>query len=119
KVRDVAAELLEIQAKRQARAGLALPLDRAMYEPFAATFPFEETPDQHSAIEAVIRDLDSSQPMDCVVCGDVGFGKTEGAVRAAFVAAAAGKQVAGLVPAALVAEQPYHHSKDHFPLWPT
>src|SRR5690606_12692305 len=63
KVRDVAAELLEIQAKRQARAGLALPLDRAMYEPFAAAFPFEETPDQHAAIEAVIRDLGSSQPM--------------------------------------------------------
>ncbi|HRO28357.1 MAG TPA: CarD family transcriptional regulator, partial [Luteimonas sp.] len=76
KVRDVAAELLEIQAKRMARAGLALQVDRAMYEPFAATFPFEETPDQHAAIEAVIRDLGSSQPMDRVVCGDVGFGKT-------------------------------------------
>src|SRR3546814_4489412 len=71
KVRDVAAELLDIQAKRQARAGLAIDVDRAMYEPFAATFPFEETPDQHSAIEAVIRDLSSSQPMDRVVCGDV------------------------------------------------
>ncbi|MEG2942023.1 MAG: CarD family transcriptional regulator, partial [Thermomonas sp.] len=72
KVRDVAAELLEIQAKRQARKGLAIDVDRAMYEPFAATFPFEETPDQHAAIEAVIRDLASSQPMDRVVCGDVG-----------------------------------------------
>src|SRR5690606_15964337 len=71
KVRDVAAELLDIQAKRQARAGLAIDVDRAMYEPFAATFPFEETPDQHAAIEAVIRDLSSSQPMDRVVCGDV------------------------------------------------
>ncbi|MET0582630.1 MAG: CarD family transcriptional regulator, partial [Pseudoxanthomonas sp.] len=90
KVRDVAAELLEIQARRQARAGLALHLDRAMYEPFAAGFPFEETPDQHHAIEAVIRDLASSQPMDRVVCGDVGFGKTEVAVRAAFAAASAG-----------------------------
>ena len=118
KVRDVAAELLEIQAKRQARAGLALEVDRAMYEPFAATFPFEETPDQHAAIEAVIRDLGSSQPMDRVVCGDVGFGKTEVAVRAAFVAAAAGKQVAVLVPTTLLAEQHYRNFRDRFADWP-
>lgn len=118
KVRDVAAELLEIQAKRQARAGIALDLDRAMYEPFAATFPFEETPDQHAAIEAVIRDLASSQPMDRVVCGDVGFGKTEVAVRAAFVAAAAGKQVAVLVPTTLLAEQHYRNFRDRFADWP-
>ncbi len=118
KVRDVAAELLEIQAKRQARAGLALEVDRAMYEPFAATFPFEETPDQHSAIEAVIRDLASSQPMDRVVCGDVGFGKTEVAVRAAFVAAIAGKQVAVLVPTTLLAEQHYRNFRDRFADWP-
>ena len=118
KVRDVAAELLEIQAKRQARAGLALPVDRAMYEPFAAAFPFEETPDQHAAIEAVIRDLGSSQPMDRVVCGDVGFGKTEVAVRAAFVAAAAGKQVAVLVPTTLLAEQHYRNFRDRFADWP-
>ena len=118
KVHDVAAELLEIQAKRQARAGLALQVDRAMYEPFAATFPFEETPDQHGAIEAVIRDLGSSQPMDRVVCGDVGFGKTEVAVRAAFVAAAAGKQVAVLVPTTLLAEQHYRNFRDRFADWP-
>ena len=118
KVRDVAAELLEIQAKRQARAGLALQVDRAMYEPFAAAFPFEETPDQHAAIEAVIRDLGSSQPMDRVVCGDVGFGKTEVAVRAAFVAAAAGKQVAVLVPTTLLAEQHYRNFRDRFADWP-
>ncbi len=118
KVRDVAAELLEIQARRQARAGLALHVDRAMYEPFAATFPFEETPDQHAAIEAVIRDLSSSQPMDRVVCGDVGFGKTEVAVRAAFVAAAAGKQVAVLVPTTLLAEQHYRNFRDRFADWP-
>ncbi len=118
KVRDVAAELLEIQAKRQARKGLAIDVDRAMYEPFAATFPFEETPDQHSAIEAVIRDLASSQPMDRVVCGDVGFGKTEVAVRAAFVAAAAGKQVAVLVPTTLLAEQHYRNFRDRFADWP-
>ncbi|MGH8032272.1 MAG: transcription-repair coupling factor [Luteimonas sp.] len=118
KVRDVAAELLEIQARRRARAGLALDVDRAMYEPFAATFPFEETPDQHSAIEAVIRDLASSQPMDRVVCGDVGFGKTEVAVRAAFVAAVAGKQVAVLVPTTLLAEQHYRNFRDRFADWP-
>ena len=118
KVRDVAAELLEIQAKRQARAGLAIDIDRAMYEPFAAAFPFEETPDQHSAIEAVIRDLSSSQPMDRVVCGDVGFGKTEVAVRAAFVSAAAGKQVAVLVPTTLLAEQHYRNFRDRFADWP-
>ncbi|MFC5576459.1 transcription-repair coupling factor [Lysobacter niabensis] len=118
KVRDVAAELLEIQAKRQARAGLALDVDRAMYEPFAAAFPFEETPDQHSAIEAVIRDLASSQPMDRVVCGDVGFGKTEVAVRAAFVAATSGKQVAVLVPTTLLAEQHYRNFSDRFADWP-
>src|SRR3546814_10670284 len=118
KVRDVAAELLDIQAKRQARAGLAIDVDRAMYEPFAATFPFEETPDQHSAIEAVIRDLSSSQPMDRVVCGDVGFGKTEVAVRAAFVAATAGRQVAVLVPTTLLAEQHYRNFSDRFADWP-
>jgi transcription-repair coupling factor (superfamily II helicase) len=118
KVRDVAAELLEIQAKRQARAGLALDVDRAMYEPFAAAFPFEETPDQHAAIEAVLRDLQSSQPMDRVVCGDVGFGKTEVAVRAAFVAATSGKQVAVLVPTTLLAEQHYRTMADRFADWP-
>ena len=118
KVRDVAAELLEIQARRQARAGLALDVDRAMYEPFAATFPFEETPDQHAAIEAVLRDLASSQPMDRVVCGDVGFGKTEVAVRAAFAAASAGKQVAVLVPTTLLAEQHYRNFRDRFADWP-
>ncbi|MFC0677461.1 transcription-repair coupling factor [Lysobacter korlensis] len=118
KVRDVAAELLEIQAKRRARAGLAIDVDRAMYEPFAATFPFEETPDQASAISAVIVDLQSSQPMDRVVCGDVGFGKTEVAVRAAFASAIGGKQVAVLVPTTLLAEQHYRNFKDRFADWP-
>ena len=114
KVRDVAAEMLEIQARRHARVGLALAVDRAMYEPFAATFPFEETPDQQSAIEAVISDLGKPQPMDRVVCGDVGFGKTEVAVRAAFVAAVAGKQVAVLVPTTLLAEQHYRNFRDRY-----
>lgn len=118
KVRDVAAELLEIQARRQARAGLALQVDRAMYEPFAAGFPFEETPDQLAAIDATLRDLSSSQPMDRVVCGDVGFGKTEVAVRAAFAAASAGKQVAVLVPTTLLAEQHYRNFRDRFADYP-
>jgi transcription-repair coupling factor (superfamily II helicase) len=118
KVRDVAAELLEIHAKRQARAGLALELDRGMYEQFASQFPFEETPDQYTAIESVIKDLGSSQPMDRVVCGDVGFGKTEVALRAAFIAAAAGKQVAVLVPTTLLAEQHYRNFRDRFADWP-
>ncbi|WP_369943896.1 transcription-repair coupling factor [Xanthomonas medicagonis] len=118
KVRDVAAELLEIQARRRARAGLALQVDRAMYEPFAAGFPFEETGDQLAAIDATLRDLASSQPMDRVVCGDVGFGKTEVAVRAAFAAASAGKQVAVLVPTTLLAEQHYRNFRDRFADWP-
>ena len=118
KVRDVAAELLEIQARRRARAGLALDIDRSMYEPFAAGFPFEETPDQLAAIEATLRDLQSSQPMDRVVCGDVGFGKTEVAVRAAFAAASGGKQVAVLVPTTLLAEQHYRNFRDRFADYP-
>ncbi|MFA0924683.1 transcription-repair coupling factor [Xanthomonas fragariae] len=118
KVRDVAAELLEIQARRCARAGLALQVDRAMYEPFAAGFPFEETTDQLAAIDATLRDLGSSQPMDRVVCGDVGFGKTEVAVRAAFAAASAGKQVAVLVPTTLLAEQHYRNFRDRFADYP-
>lgn len=114
----MAAELLEIQARRRARAGLALHVDRAMYEPFAAGFPFEETGDQLAAIDATLRDLASSQPMDRVVCGDVGFGKTEVAVRAAFAAASAGKQVAVLVPTTLLAEQHYRNFRDRFADWP-
>ena len=118
KIRDVAAELLDIQARRQARRGQALLVDRSMYEPFAATFPFEETPDQASCIEAVIADMAKPTPMDRVVCGDVGFGKTEVAVRAAFVAATAGRQVAILVPTTLLAEQHYRNFRDRYADWP-
>ncbi|HTD28076.1 MAG TPA: transcription-repair coupling factor, partial [Xanthomonadaceae bacterium] len=118
RVRDVAAELLEIQARRHARQGLAIAVDRALYEPFAASFPFEETPDQMSAIEAVIRDLAMPQPMDRVVCGDVGFGKTEVAVRAAFVAANGDRQVAVLVPTTLLAQQHGQSFRDRFADWP-
>jgi transcription-repair coupling factor (superfamily II helicase) len=118
KVRDVAAELLDIQARRHARQGVALRVDRSLYEPFAATFPFEETADQATSIEAVIEDLGKPTPMDRVVCGDVGFGKTEVAVRAAFVAATAGKQVAVLVPTTLLAEQHYRNFRDRYADWP-
>src|SRR5690606_25276908 len=83
-----------------------------------ATFPFEETPDQLTAINAVVADLGQPQPMDRVVCGDVGFGKTEVAVRAAFVAATAGKQVAVLVPTTLLAEQHYRNFRDLYADWP-
>ena len=118
KIRDVAAELLEIQARRHARQGRALVTDHAMYEPFAATFPFEETPDQANCIAAVIADMAKPTPMDRVVCGDVGFGKTEVAVRAAFVAATAGTQVAILVPTTLLAEQHYRNFRDRYADWP-
>jgi transcription-repair coupling factor (superfamily II helicase) len=118
KVRDVAAELLALYALREARPGHAFKYDRALYEQFAAAFPFEETPDQLQAIEAVIADLASGKAMDRVVCGDVGFGKTEVALRAAFVAATAGKQVAVLVPTTLLAQQHYQNFRDRFADWP-
>jgi transcription-repair coupling factor (superfamily II helicase) len=118
RVHDVAAELLEIQAKRLAREGFALDTERALYERFSAGFPFEETPDQEQAIEAVLSDMAQAHPMDRVVCGDVGFGKTEVALRAAFVAAMAGKQVAVLVPTTLLAEQHFRNFSDRFADWP-
>ena len=118
KVRDAAAELLEIYAKRAAKPGVEIHLDVPAYEQFAESFPFEETPDQLSAIEAVIADLGKPSPMDRVVCGDVGFGKTEVALRAAFVVAQAGKQVAVLVPTTLLAQQHYQNFRDRFADWP-
>ena len=93
-------------------------LDRPLYDQFAAGFPFEETPDQQSAIESVLGDLGKSRPMDRVVCGDVGFGKTEVAVRAAFAVAQAGRQVALLVPTTLLAQQHYRNFADRFADWP-
>jgi transcription-repair coupling factor (superfamily II helicase) len=118
KVRDTAAELLAIYAQREVRAGTPLALDRAMLDQFAAGFPFEETPDQQQAIEAVLADLAAAKPMDRVVCGDVGFGKTEVALRAAFAAATAGVQVAVLVPTTLLAQQHWQNFSDRLADWP-
>ncbi len=118
KVRDVAAELLAIYAQREARQGNAIIADRLLYEQFASAFPFEETPDQLQAIEAVIADLARPRPMDRVVCGDVGFGKTEVALRAAFVAATAGRQVAILAPTTLLAQQHFQNFRDRLADWP-
>lgn len=117
-VSDVAAELLDIYARRAARQGHAFRTPDAQYSQFAAAFPFEETPDQQVAIDNVIADMKSQQPMDRLVCGDVGFGKTEVAMRAAFVAVQDGKQVAMLVPTTLLAEQHYQNFKDRFADWP-
>ncbi|MBD8900053.1 transcription-repair coupling factor [Rhodanobacter sp. DHG33] len=118
KVRDVAAELLAIYAQREARGGVSLPIDRLLVEEFGASFPFEETPDQEQAIAAVLGDLAAPRAMDRVICGDVGFGKTEVALRAAFAAATAGKQVAVLVPTTLLAQQHYRNFADRFADWP-
>jgi transcription-repair coupling factor (superfamily II helicase) len=118
KIRDVAAELLNLQARRAARAGYAYSLDRGMQARFASGFEYEETDDQLDAIQAVLDDLASDQPMDRVVCGDVGFGKTEVALRAAFAVAESGRQVAMLAPTTLLAEQHYRNFADRFADWP-
>ena len=118
RVRDVAAELLEIHARRAASQGYAFPESGEEYRVFSASFDFEETPDQQQAIESVIGDMHSPQPMDRVVCGDVGFGKTEVAMRAAFVSLQGGKQVAILVPTTLLAQQHFQNFSDRFADWP-
>ncbi|MDP9044341.1 MAG: transcription-repair coupling factor [Pseudomonadota bacterium] len=117
-VRDTAAELLNLYARRAAREGFAFRFQPHDYEAFAASFGFEETPDQQAAIHAVIQDMVSPQPMDRLVCGDVGFGKTEVALRAAFIAVTGGKQVAILAPTTLLAEQHYQNIADRFGKWP-
>jgi transcription-repair coupling factor (superfamily II helicase) len=117
-VRDTAAELLNIYAQRAARKGYAFQLKQQDYEAFADGFPFEETRDQQSAIDAVVNDLTVGKPMDRLVCGDVGFGKTEVALRAAFIAVTDSKQVAVLVPTTLLAEQHYQTFRDRFADWP-
>jgi transcription-repair coupling factor (superfamily II helicase) len=118
KARDTAAELLNLYAQRAARQGTQLALDEGAYQKFALEFPFEETEDQLAAIKRVLADLASERPMDRVVCGDVGFGKTEVALRSAFVTVQAGFQVAVLVPTTLLAEQHYRTFKDRFADWP-
>jgi len=116
-IRDVAAELLDLYARRKAQQGLRLPLNELDYQAFANAFPFEETQDQAEAIRQVLSDLQSDRPMDRIVCGDVGFGKTEVAMRAAFVAVQAGKQVAVLAPTTLLAQQHLSNFRDRFADW--
>ena len=118
RVRDVAAELLDIYARREARSGFSYPLDEAQYRAFAAGFPFEETPDQQASIDKVLENMRSDKPMDHLVCGDVGFGKTEVAMRAAFIAVQAGRQVAVLVPTTLLTRQHLENFRDRFADWP-
>lgn len=117
-VRDTAAELLNLYARRAARQGHAFEYSSIDYENFAASFGFDETPDQAEAIHNVIKDMTSGRPMDRLVCGDVGFGKTEVALRAAFIAVMGGKQVAILAPTTLLAEQHAQTFADRFADWP-
>jgi transcription-repair coupling factor (superfamily II helicase) len=117
-VRDTAVELLDIYSRRASRQGFACQANEQDYLSFSADFAFEETPDQQEAIDAVRRDLLSPQPMDRLVCGDVGFGKTEVAMRAAFTAVSSGKQVVILVPTTLLAHQHLENFRDRFSNWP-
>ncbi|MGO9446763.1 MAG: transcription-repair coupling factor [Thiobacillaceae bacterium] len=116
--RDTAAELLNLYARRATRAGHAFELNHHDYQAFAESFDFEETVDQAAAIQAVIADMVSGKPMDRLICGDVGFGKTEVALRAAFVAVMGGKQVAVLAPTTLLVEQHFQNFSDRFASWP-
>lgn len=118
RIHDVAAELLEMHARRAAQPGNSFTLDENEYYAFIQSFPFEETPGQLDAIEAVIQDMKEPKPMDRLVCGDAGFGKTEVAMRAAFIAVQNGKQAAVLVPTTLLAQQHYQNFMDRFADWP-
>ncbi|WP_426577643.1 transcription-repair coupling factor [Xenorhabdus stockiae] len=118
KVRDVAAELLDIYAQRAIKPGFAFKHDREQYQLFCQNFPFDTTPDQEQAINAVLSDMCQPIAMDRLVCGDVGFGKTEVAMRAAFTAINNNKQVAVLVPTTLLAQQHYDNFRDRFANWP-
>src|SRR5450631_3674834 len=118
RIRDVAAELLDLYSRRAARQGTQMAAGESEYRAFQAGFRFEETADQAATIEQVLSDLKSDRPMDRVICGDVGFGKTEVALRAAFVAVQAGKQVAVLVPTTLLAQQHLTTFTDRFADWP-
>ena len=114
KAYDVATELLEVEALRNSRRGHAFPVNQQDYSTFASTFTFEETPDQERAINEVLEDMESDSPMDRLVCGDVGFGKTEVALRAAYIAVDNSRQVAILVPTTLLAEQHFQNFRDRF-----
>lgn len=118
RVRDVAAELLDIYAQRAAKSGFAFKHDKTQYQLFCESFPFETTPDQAQAINAVLSDMCRPLAMDRLVCGDVGFGKTEVAMRAAFLAVENHKQVAVLVPTTLLAQQHFDNFRDRFANWP-
>lgn len=117
-IRDVAAELLDLYARRAARHGYAIQSDTLELNTFSEAFPFEETPDQQAAIDAVLQDMSQIKPMDRVICGDVGFGKTEVAMRATFAALQNNKQVSILVPTTLLAQQHYQNFQDRFADWP-
>ena len=117
-VEDVAAKLLELHARRAARTRDAFPIPDMEFAQFSAEFAFEETPDQQTAITSVINDMQADKPMDRLVCGDVGFGKTEVAMRAAFLAAINHRQVAVLVPTTLLAQQHGENFRDRFAAWP-
>lgn len=118
KARDTAAELLNLYAQRAAQEGFQYALNESDYQAFADGFGYEETQDQAAAIAAVLKDLTSTKPMDRLVCGDVGFGKTEVALRAAFVAVMGGKQVAILAPTTLLVEQHFQNFSDRFADFP-
>jgi transcription-repair coupling factor (superfamily II helicase) len=118
KIRDVAAELLDVYARRAARPGHSFRWPETDYRAFEGGFPFDATEDQARTIDEVLQDLESIQPMDRIVCGDVGFGKTEVALRATFAAVHGGKQVAILVPTTLLAQQHGQNFKDRFAEWP-
>ena len=117
-IHDVAAELLNVQARRNAKSGISFEIDMSQYELFASQFAFEKTIDQAAAIEAVMHDMKQPKPMDRLICGDVGFGKTEVAMRAAFIAVQAGYQVAVLVPTTLLAGQHEDSFLTRFADWP-
>jgi len=118
KIRDVAAELLDVYAQRESKKGFQYTRTNIEYNKFVAAFPFEETADQQAAIDSICLDMAAEQPMDRLICGDVGFGKTEVAMRAAFIAVQNHKQVAILVPTTLLAQQHYETLKDRFSDWP-
>ena len=117
-IHDTAAELLDLYAKRSLQKGVSSKINLNDYDAFVDGFPFEETADQKDAIERVVEDMESSRPMDRLVCGDVGFGKTEVALRAAFISVLNGKQAIVLVPTTLLAEQHFDNFCDRFARWP-